>query len=49
MAEGFPTDFVHWNISIINNSFIMNEENNDLDFYGELETYWMSKVKLYVL
>ena len=39
MAEDVPLE--DWNISAMNSSFSID------DFYGELDTYWMSKVNLY--
>ena len=43
-TEDFSSAFGNWNISLANSSFNFDEINNDVDFYGEVETYWMSKV-----
>ena len=44
MAEDFSSVPIHWNISVMNSNFNINDENNGLAFYREAETYWMFMV-----
>ena len=45
-TEEFSSPFGNWNTSLANSSFNFDEINNDADFYGEVETYWMAKVMI---
>ena len=49
ISGNFPSAFDNWNNSLGNNSFNAGGDNDDLDFYAEVEIYWMSKVKLCVV
>ena len=48
-TDNFPLNFDNWNISLVNSTFSGDGDSNGLDFYTEVGTYWMSKVKLYVV
>ena len=48
ITDNLSSAFDDWNISLGNSSFSADGDN-DLDFYDEVETYWMSQVKLYVV
>ena len=43
-TEDFSSAFGNWNTSLVNNSLKFDDINNEVDFYGEVDTYWMSKV-----
>ena len=45
VTDNLPSVFDDWNISLVNSTFSVDGESNGIDFYAEVETYWMAKVK----
>ena len=45
VTDNLPPVVDDWNISLINSTFSVDEDSNGMNFYAEVETYWMFKVK----
>ena len=45
VTDNFPPVVDDWNISLVNSTFSVDEDSTVMNFYAEVETYWMSKVK----
>ena len=46
VAEDTTSNFVDWNISLVNTTFSVNDGHDGLDFYAEVDAYWISKVNI---
>ena len=46
IAEDTTLVFEDWNISLVNTTFSVNDGDDGLDFYAEVDAYWMSKVTI---
>ena len=45
VTDNLPPVVDDWNISLVNSTSSV-EDSNGMNFYTEVETYWMSKVKI---
>ena len=46
ITEATSLVFEDWNISLVNTTFSINDGHDGLDFYAEVDAYWMSKVNI---
>ena len=46
ITEDLTLVFEDWNISLVNTTLSIHDEHNEIDFYGEVDSYWMSKVNV---